>query len=204
MAAPTPPKKKEFDRGDQKEKSKMSQGQNEAQPKREGQATPMDQNGSRGGNREKMGQGESKEKIGQGESKEKTTQQGQGQIQGQSKEQTQTKEKMGQGQTGTQCHRVCTTRRGQIPNDQLHRQLTAHLHRTVRTCLRHILSSWSGPLDQFGDEPCARSVGVFGGAVLEHKSGVRSVRIGRLGAEHRVPRLGAPDRGGQRLAREHR
>src|ERR1700730_3901501 len=49
---------------DQKEKSKMSQGQNEAQPRREGQ-TPMDQNGPRGGDREKMGQ------------------QGQGQIQGQ-------------------------------------------------------------------------------------------------------------------------
>jgi uncharacterized protein DUF1236 len=56
---------------DQKEKGKMSQGQNEAQPRREGQ-TPMDQNGPRGGDREKMGQ----QGQGQMEQKERTTQQG--------------------------------------------------------------------------------------------------------------------------------
>ena len=66
---------------EQKDKSKMSQGQNEAQPRREGQATPMDQNGPRGGNREKMGQDEKTGRDhvqGQGQmgQKERTTQQG--------------------------------------------------------------------------------------------------------------------------------
>jgi hypothetical protein len=62
---------------DQKEKGKMSQGQNEAQPRREGQ-TPMDQNGPRGGDREKMGQQGQGQIQGQGqmEQKERTTQQG--------------------------------------------------------------------------------------------------------------------------------
>jgi hypothetical protein len=58
---------------DQKEKGKMSQGQNEAQPRREGQ-TPMDQNGPR----EKMGQQGQGQIQGQGQmdQKERTTQQG--------------------------------------------------------------------------------------------------------------------------------
>jgi hypothetical protein len=66
---------------DQKEKSKMSQGQNEAQPRREGQTKSMDQLGPRGENQEKMGpdkaqvQGQRQE---QQEQKERTTQQGQG------------------------------------------------------------------------------------------------------------------------------
>jgi hypothetical protein len=59
---------------DQKEKTKIGQGQNEAQPRREGQATPMDQNGPR----EKMGQQGQGQIQGQGqmEQKERTTQQG--------------------------------------------------------------------------------------------------------------------------------
>jgi hypothetical protein len=59
---------------DLKEKGKMSQGQNEAQPRREGQTGPMDQNGPR----EKMGQQGQGQIQGQGqmEQKERTTQQG--------------------------------------------------------------------------------------------------------------------------------
>jgi hypothetical protein len=63
---------------DLKEKGKMSQGQNEAQPRREGQTGPMDQNGPRGGDREKTGQQGQGQIQGQGqmEQKERTTQQG--------------------------------------------------------------------------------------------------------------------------------
>jgi Protein of unknown function (DUF1236) len=59
---------------DQKEKTKIGQGQNEAQPRREGQATPMDQNGTR----EQMGQQGQGQIQGQGqmEQKERATQQG--------------------------------------------------------------------------------------------------------------------------------
>lgn len=59
---------------DQKEKTKIGQGQNEAQPRREGQATPMDQNGPR----EKMGQQDQGQIQGQGqmEQKERATQEG--------------------------------------------------------------------------------------------------------------------------------
>jgi hypothetical protein len=69
---------------DQKEKGKMNQGQNEAQPRREGQTIPMDQNGPRGDNREKMGQQGQGQVQGQGqiEQKERTTQQGTPQQQG--------------------------------------------------------------------------------------------------------------------------
>jgi hypothetical protein len=70
---------------DQKEKSKMSQGQNEAQPRREGQTTPMDQNGPHGDNRkEKMGQQGQGQIQGQGQmgQKERSTQQGTPQQQG--------------------------------------------------------------------------------------------------------------------------
>jgi hypothetical protein len=84
---------------EQKEKGKMSQGQNEAQPRREGQAIPMDQNGPRGG---KIGQDEKTGRDhvqgqGQMEQKERATQQGtqKNQVQGQD-------QKQGTQQQGTQ------------------------------------------------------------------------------------------------------
>jgi hypothetical protein len=76
---------------EQKEKSKMSQGQNEAQPRREGQATPMDQNGPRGGKigqDEKTGPDTGRDHVqgqGQMEQKERTTQQGAQKNQGSAK-----------------------------------------------------------------------------------------------------------------------
>jgi hypothetical protein len=65
------------------QKDKMSQTQNEAQPRREGQMGPTDQTNPRGGNEEKMGrdqdhaQGQVQDQ-GQMEQKARTTQQGQG------------------------------------------------------------------------------------------------------------------------------
>jgi hypothetical protein len=68
---------------DQKEKGKMSQGQNEAQPRREGQTGPADQINPRGGNQEKMGRDQDHvqgqvQGQGQMDQKARTTQQGQG------------------------------------------------------------------------------------------------------------------------------
>jgi hypothetical protein len=112
---------------DQKEKGKMSQGQNEAQPRREGQTGPMDQNGPR----EKMGQ------------------QGQGQIQGQGQmEQQGTQQKQntaGQGSQGsaksvqlsseqrTKIHVTLANQRAErITNANFTIRVGARLPRTVR------------------------------------------------------------------------
>jgi hypothetical protein len=91
---------------DQKEKGTMNQGQNGAQPRREGQATPMDQNSPRGDNREKTGQ------QGQGQI------QGQGQVQGQG--QMQQKERV--TQQGSQ---------GSAKSVQLSSQQRTKIHATL-------------------------------------------------------------------------
>jgi hypothetical protein len=68
---------------EQQEKNKMSQGQNEAQPRREGQMAPTDQTNPRGANDEKTGRDQDHAQgqvqgQGQTEQKARATQQGQG------------------------------------------------------------------------------------------------------------------------------
>jgi hypothetical protein len=129
---------------DQKEKSKMSQGQNEAQPRREGQATPMDQNGPRGDNREKMGQektgrdhvqGQGQQGQGQMEQKERTTQQGtqKNQVQGQDQKQGSAKSVQLSSEQRTKIHATLSKQRTErITNVNFEIRVGARVPRTVR------------------------------------------------------------------------
>jgi hypothetical protein len=129
---------------DQKEKSKMSQGQNEAQPRREGQATPMDQNSPRGDNREKMGQektgrdhvqGQGQQGQGQMEQKERTTQQGtqKNQVQGQDQKRGSAKSVQLSSEQRTKIHATLSNKRAErVTNVNFEIRVGARVPRTVR------------------------------------------------------------------------
>jgi hypothetical protein len=103
---------------EQKDKSKMSQGQNEAQPRREGQATPMDQNGPHGTN--KMGQDE---KAGRDTGRDHVQGQGQGQ-QGQGQGQMGQKERT--TQQGTQKGSAKSVQLSSEQRTKIHASLSNH------------------------------------------------------------------------------
>jgi Protein of unknown function (DUF1236) len=118
---------------DLKEKGKMSQGQNEAQPRREGQTGPMDQNGPR----EKMGQQGQGQIQGQGqmEQKERTTQQGTQQKQNTAGQGSQGSAKSVQlsSEQRTKIHVTLANQRAErITNANFTIQVGARVPRTVR------------------------------------------------------------------------
>jgi hypothetical protein len=115
------------------EKGKMSQGQNEAQPRREGQTGPMDQNGPR----EKMGQQGQGQIQGQGqmEQKERTTQQGTQQKQNTAGQGSQGSAKSVQlsSEQRTKIHVTLANQRAErITNANFTIQVGARVPRTVR------------------------------------------------------------------------
>jgi hypothetical protein len=102
---------------DQKEKGKISQGQ-EVQPRREGQSGPMGQNGPQGGNPEKMGRDQG---------------QGQGQVQGQVQGKGSARSVQLSSEQRAKIHASLANRKaGRVTNENFTVNVGARVPRTVR------------------------------------------------------------------------